>query len=62
MLFLLYINGVVTRLHAGNCGVQCGGDKLPGLLFADTRLWLPRTRMISRRVWIFWWIGVKNGG
>ena len=35
LLFSLYINGVVARLHAGNCGVQCGGDKLPGLLFAD---------------------------
>ena len=27
MLFSLYINGVVTRLHDGKCGVQCGGDK-----------------------------------
>ena len=35
LLFLLYINGVVTRLHPGNCGVHCGGDKLLGLLFVD---------------------------
>ena len=26
LLFSLYINGVVTRLHDGKCGVQCGGD------------------------------------
>ena len=24
LLFSLYINGVVTRLHDGKCGVQCG--------------------------------------
>ena len=35
LLFTLYINGVVTRLHDGKCGVQCGGDMVPGLLFAD---------------------------
>ena len=35
LLFSLYINGVVTRLHKGKCGVQCGGDMVPGLLFAD---------------------------
>ena len=35
LLFSLYINGVVTRLHNGKCGVQCGGDMVLGLLFAD---------------------------
>ena len=25
----------MTRLHDGKCGVQCGGDMVPGLLFAD---------------------------
>ena len=35
LLFSLYINGVVTRLHDGKCGVRCGGDMVPGLLFAD---------------------------
>ena len=35
LLFSLYINSVVTRLHDGKCGVQCGGDMVPGLLFAD---------------------------
>ena len=35
LLFSLYINSVVTRLHDGKCGVQCGGDMIPGLLFAD---------------------------
>ena len=33
LLFSLYINGVVTRLHDGKCGVQCGDEKVPGLLF-----------------------------
>ena len=27
--------GVVTRLHEGKCGVQCGGDMVLGLLFTD---------------------------
>ena len=35
LLFSLYINGVVTRLHKVKCGVQCGGDMVPGLLFTD---------------------------
>ena len=35
LLFSLYINGVVTRLHDGKCGVQCGDEMVPGLLFAD---------------------------
>ena len=35
LLFSLYINGVVTRLHEGKCGVPCGSDMVLGLLFAD---------------------------
>lgn len=35
LLFSLYINGLVSTLHNGMCGVQCGGDVVPGLLFAD---------------------------
>ena len=35
LLFSLYVNGVVTRLHDAKCGVQCGGDMVPSLLFAD---------------------------
>ena len=35
LLFSLHINGMVTRLHDGKCGVQCGGDMVPSLLFAD---------------------------
>ena len=36
-LFSLHINGVVTRLHDGKCGVRyrCGGDMIPRLLFTD---------------------------
>ena len=26
---------MVTRLHKEKCGVECGGDKIPGPLFAD---------------------------
>ena len=35
LLFSLYINGVVTRMRDEKCGVQCGGDMIPGLLFTD---------------------------
>ena len=39
LLFSLYINDVVTRLQEGKCGVPCGSDMVPGLLFAvDTSL------------------------
>ena len=33
LLFSLYINGVVTRLHEGKCGVLCGSDMILGLHF-----------------------------
>ena len=35
LLFSLYINGLVEELKKSSCGVECGGDILPGLLFAD---------------------------
>ena len=35
LLFSLYINGVVKRLKEEKCGVECGGETVPGLLFAD---------------------------
>ena len=35
LLFSLYINGVVKRLKEEKCGVECGGETIPGLLFAD---------------------------
>ena len=35
LLFSLYINGLVRRLLEGKCGVPCGSDMVPGLLFAD---------------------------
>ena len=38
LLFSLYINGVVTRLHDGKCGVQCCGDMVQSLLFTDDTL------------------------
>ena len=35
LLFSLYINGLVRRLLEEKCGVPCGSDMVPGLLFAD---------------------------
>ena len=43
LLFSLYNNGVVTRLHEGKCGVPCGSDMVPGLLLLMTLLWLHLT-------------------
>ena len=31
----LHINGLVTKLHEEKCGIECGGDKVPSLLFPD---------------------------
>ena len=58
IIFLLYIDGVVTRLHDGKCGVQCRGDMVPSLLFAKS----PLTKKGWRRAWMFWLSGVKSGG
>ena len=35
LLFSLYINGATKRLQEEKCGVECGEEKVPGLLFAD---------------------------
>ena len=35
LLFFLYINGAVKKLKEERCGVECGGETIPGLLFAD---------------------------
>ena len=33
--FSLYIHGAVKKLKEERCGVECGGETIPGLLFAD---------------------------
>lgn len=35
VIFSVRVNGLVERLHAEKCGVQCGDHLVPGLLFAD---------------------------
>ena len=35
LLFSLYINGAVKKLKEEKCGVECGGETIPDLLFAD---------------------------
>ena len=35
LLFSLYINGAVKKLKEGKCGIECGDEIVPGLLFAD---------------------------
>ena len=35
MLFSLYINSLVDQLKSTSCGIECGGEIIPGLLFAD---------------------------
>ena len=34
-LFSLYINSLVDQLKSANCGIECAGEIIPGLLFAD---------------------------
>ena len=34
ILFSLYINGAVKKLKEGKCGIECGDEIVPGLLFA----------------------------
>ena len=53
--FSLYISSVVTKLHDGKCGVQRGGDIVPGLLFGNDMplVWLPLTQKGWRRAWMF---------
>ena len=39
LLFSLYINGAVKKLKEEKCGVECGDETIPGLLFADDAWW-----------------------
>ena len=35
LLFSLYINSLVEQLKSTRCGIECAGEIVPGLLFAD---------------------------
>ena len=35
LLFSLYINSLVEQLKSVRCGIECAGEIIPGLLFAD---------------------------
>ena len=35
VLFSLYINSLVDQLKSASCGIECAGEIIPGLLFAD---------------------------
>ena len=39
LLFSLYNNNAVKRLKEERCGVKCGDEIVPGLLFADDTVW-----------------------
>ena len=42
VLFSLYINSLVDQLKSANCGIECAGEIIPGLLFVnDTALLAP---------------------
>ena len=47
LLFFLYINVSVKKLKEERCGVECGGETIPGLLFADdTCAWWCQMRLV----------------
>ena len=49
VLFSLYINSFVDQLKNANCGIECAGEVIPGLLFADdTTLLAPDESGIKR--------------
>ena len=52
----------MSTLHNGMCGVQCGGDVIPGLLFPDDTSLVASNEDGLRRAWIHWLSGVLNGG
>ena len=49
LLLSLYINTLVDTLKKHDCGIQCGNDIIPGLLFADdTALLAPDEEGLTR--------------
>ena len=51
---------MVTRLHDGKCGVRCGEDMVPGLLFADDTSLVASDKEGLKRAWMCWLSGVKS--
>ena len=62
LLFSLYINGVVTRLHVRSVVCSVVVIWFRAACSPLTRLWLPPTKKGWRRAWTFWLSGVKSGG
>ena len=64
LLFSLYINTLIDTLKKHDCGIQCGNDIIPGLLFADdTAMLAPDEEGLTRSLncmvqWCAEW-GVK---
>ena len=54
LLFSLYINGAVKKLKEERCGVECGSETIPGLLFADDTCLMASDAAGLRRVWTCW--------
>ena len=50
LLFSIYTNGLVDELKKSSCGVECGGNIIPGLLFADDTSLFASDGQGSRRV------------
>ena len=49
MLFSSFINSLADQLKSANCGIECTGDIIPGLLFAvDTALLAPDESRIKK--------------
>ena len=40
LLLSLYINSLVEQLKSTTCGIECAGEIIPGLLFADDTAFL----------------------
>ena len=54
LLFSLYINSLVEQLKSTRCGIECAGEIISGLLFADDTPLLAPDGQGSRRVWMYW--------
>ena len=54
VFYTVHQYGVVTRLHEGKCGVQCGGDMVPGLLFANDMSLVASAQVKSLDILVKW--------
>ena len=61
LLFLLYINSLISKLKEAEFGVMCREQLKSALLYADDAVIFTEDEKLMGRGWTFWLNGVRSG-